>query len=80
MLVYQPIFSVLKLKKDKVLNILLVGNQNGYRYSKLIALHGAFLPDVEYFRNKIGTQFKITPLVIEQNNYVTKTYIAKFMI
>ena len=33
---------------------------------KLLALHGASLPNVKYFRNKIGKQFNSTPLVIEQ--------------
>ena len=35
-------------------------------------MHGAFLPNVRYFGNKIGVQFNSTPLVIEQNNYTTK--------
>ena len=33
---------------------------------KLLALHDASLPNVKYFRNKIGKQFNSTPLVIEQ--------------
>ena len=41
-------------------------------YSKLIALRSAFLPNVKYFKNKIGIQFNSTSLVIEQNNYATK--------
>ena len=35
-------------------------------------MHGAFLPNVKYFRNMIGIQFNNTPLVIEKNNYATK--------
>ena len=27
----------------------------------------------KYFRNKIGIQLNSTPLVVEQNNYATKT-------
>ena len=41
-------------------------------YSKLIALRSAFLPNVKYFKNKIGIKFNSTSLVIEQNNYAAK--------
>ena len=44
----------------------------GIYNSKLKALHGAFLPNVKYFGNKIGIQFNNTLLIIEQNNYVTR--------
>ena len=37
-----------------------------------MALHGAILPNIKYFRKKIGIQFNSTPLVIEQNIYTTK--------
>ena len=33
--------------------------------SKHIALHGAFLPNIKYFRKKIGIQLNSIPLVIE---------------
>ena len=38
--------------------------------------HGVFLPSIRYFEYKIGIQFNNTPLVVEQNNYVTKTVNA----
>ena len=41
-----------------------------------MALHGAFLSNVEYFRDKIGIQFNNTPSVIEQNNYTLKILIV----
>ena len=41
--------------------------------SKLIALYGAFLPNVKNFRNKVGVQFNSTRcFAIEQNNYTKK--------
>ena len=41
--------------------------------SKLVTSHGAFLPNIKYFTRKIGIKFNNTPLLIEQNNYTTKT-------
>ena len=72
MFVYQPTFNVLELKEDKDTEYIIGWKSKGVYISKLIALHGAFLPNVKYFRNKIGIQFNSTLLVIEQNNYATK--------
>ena len=47
--------------------------------SKLIALYGAFLPNVKYFKNKIGIQFNSTSLVMEQSKYaaiIVNVYIV----
>ena len=40
--------------------------------SKNFPLHDPFLPDIKHFRNAIGIQFSKTPLVVEQNSYITK--------
>ena len=44
--------------------------------SKLVSLHGAFLPNVKYFGHKIEIQFNNIPLDVEQNSYTTKTVNA----
>ena len=51
----------------------------GINNSKLIALYGVFLPNIKYFRNKIGMQFNSTPFIMKQNSYLRKivnVYIA----
>ena len=63
---------VLELKKDKCTEYIIGWNSKGLSNSKLMALHGAFLSNIKYFRKKIGIQFSSTPLVIEQNIYTTK--------
>ena len=68
----QPTFNVLELKNDKPTEYIISWKSKRLYKSKLIALHGAFLPNIKYFKNKIGIQFNSTPLVIERNNYVTK--------
>ena len=65
MFVYQPIINVLKLKNDKRTEYIISWKSKGIYNSKLIGLHGTFLPNVKYFRNKIGIQFNSTPLVIQ---------------
>ena len=46
--------------------------------SKLSELHNTFLPNIKYFKFKIGIQFNNTPLVAEENNYkIIKTIIKK---
>ena len=71
MLVYQPTLTVLELQKDKGTKYITGWKSKGVYNPKLIALHGAFLYNVNYFGNTIGIQ-NSTPLVIEQNNYATK--------
>ena len=63
---------MLELKKDKSTECVIGWKSKGVYKSKLIPLHGSFLPNIKYFRNKIGIQFHRTPLVIEQNNKATK--------
>ena len=41
--------------------------------SRLTQLHGAFLPNIKHFGYTIPMQFNNTPLVVEQNNYASKT-------
>ena len=72
MFIYQPTFNVLELKEDKGTEYIIGWKSKGVYNSKFIALHVDFLPNVKYFRNKIGIQLNSTPLVIEQNNYATK--------
>ena len=63
---YQPTFNVLELKIDKSTEHIIGWKLEGSYNSKLIAWHGAFLPNVKYFGVKIKKQFNNTPLVIEQ--------------
>ena len=64
MFVHQPTFNVLELKTDKYTEYILGWKSKGLYNSKPIAWHTAFLPNVNYFGNKIGIQFNNTPLVI----------------
>ena len=64
--------NVLELKKGKGAEYI-IGWKSKFLYnSELIALYNAFLPNVNYFGNKIGIQLNSTPLVIEQINYTGK--------
>ena len=63
---------MLELKKGKGAEYI-IGWKSKFLYnSELIALYNAFLPNVNYFGNKIGIQLNNTPLVIEQINYTRK--------
>ena len=73
MFVYQLTFNTLKLKKDKGTDYVIGSKFKGLFKSKLLPLHGAYIPNIKYFGYKIGIQFNRTPLVVEQNNYRTKT-------
>ena len=70
--VYQSTFNVLELKNDKGRKYIISWKSKGLYNSKLIALHGAFLSNVKYFRNKIEIQFNNEQNVIEHNDYKTK--------
>ena len=70
--VYQSKISMLELKKEKGTEYITGCKSKGVYNSKLKASHGAFLTNVRYFGNKTGIQFNSTPLIIEQNNYVTE--------
>ena len=63
---------MLELKIDKGTEYITGWKSKGVYNSKLIALHGAFSPNVKYFGNKIEIRFSSTPLVIAENNYATK--------
>ena len=71
MFVYPPTFNVLELKIDKDPKYIIVWKSKGVYNSKLIALHGALLPNVNDFGNKIGIQINNAPLFVEQN-YVSR--------
>ena len=47
--------------------------------SKLLPLHGAFLPNIKYFVSKTAMQFNNTPLVVEQSNYAAKILNASIV-
>ena len=72
MFIYQPTLNMLELKNDKSTEYIISWKSKELYNSKLIALYGAFLPDVKYFNNKIGMQFNNTPLKIEQNICTTR--------
>ena len=55
--VYPTIFNVLGWKKDKGTEYTISRKSDGVNNYKLITLHGAFLPHVEYFGDKIGIKF-----------------------
>lgn len=72
MFVYQPIFSKLRLKKDKDTSyILIFKSQKVYR-SALSPQHLAFLHNMNLSGQRIGIKLNKNPLVKEQNNYTTK--------
>ena len=50
----------------------LVGNQMEYINSKLKPLYTAFLHCIKLSAYKLGIKFDKDPLVVEQNNYLTK--------
>ena len=62
----QPTLNMLELKEDKSNEYVIGWKSKGVYNSKLIALHGDILPNIKYFRKKIGIQFNNTPLVVEQ--------------
>ena len=54
MFVYQPTFNVLELKIGNGAEYVIGWKSKGSCNSKFIVLHSAFLPNVQYFGNKIG--------------------------
>ena len=46
----------------------------------VLPLLGAFLPNTKFFGYKIGIQFNSSPLVVEQNNYATKTSVHGILV
>ena len=63
---------ILELKKTRALNILFVRNQIFFKF-RLLPLHVALLLSIKWFGYKIGIQLNNSPLIEEQNIYVTKT-------
>ena len=59
---------MLELKIDKSTEYIIGWKSKDLYNSKLIALHGAFLPNVKYSGVKIEIQFNNIPLAIEQVN------------
>ena len=79
MFVYKSTFNMLELKIDKGTDYIISWKSKGLYKSKLIALHGAFLPYVKHFGVKIGRELNNTPLVIEEINYapgIVNVYIV----
>ena len=79
MFVYQPTFNVLELNIGKGTKYIIGWRSKGLYNSKPMALYSSFLPNVEYFENKVGIQFNNTSLVIERISY-TKKLFTSFMI
>ena len=76
MFVYQPKFNTLELKKDKGTHYVIGWKSKILFESKLLSLHGAFSSNIKHFGCKIGIRFNNTHLVVEQNNYRSKTVSA----
>ena len=60
------------MKSDKGTEYVTGWKSKGVYYSKLVAFHEAFLPNIKYLTRKIGIQSNNAPLVVEKNNYTTK--------
>ena len=52
MFVYQQKCNILKLKIDKGTDYVIGWKSKGVYSSKLVALHGVFLPNTKYFNGK----------------------------
>ena len=57
---------MLELKIDKGTDYVIGWKSKGLFESKLLSLHGAFLPKIKYFGYKIGMQVKKTPCRTKQ--------------
>ena len=58
MLVYYSTLNTLELKEDKGTDYVVGWTSKGLFKSKLLPLHGAFLPNIKYIGHKIGIQLK----------------------
>ena len=72
MYVKQPALDMLELKEDKSTDYVIGWKSDGLFKSKLLSLHGAFLPIIKYTGYKIGIQFNNPSLVIYQQNFTIK--------
>ena len=71
-LVYQPTLDTLKLTKDKCTDYVLSWKSKRVYNSKLKSLYTAFLHSIKLSRYRIRIKFDKNPLVVEQNNYLSK--------
>ena len=72
MFVYQPTLDTLELKKDKGTEYVLGWKLKGVFNSKLKPSYTAFLYSIKLSGYKRGITLGKNPLVVEQNNYLTK--------
>ena len=70
MVVYQPTSSRVQLKKDKGTDYVISWKSKGVDSS--FSTTQSFLHKIKFSGYKIGIKFDKEPLVVEQNNYVTK--------
>ena len=71
MFVYQPIFSMLQLQKDKGTYYILSWNSEGLYSSTLSPQYTYFLHSMKLFGYKIGIKFVKDPLLVEQSKNTT---------
>ena len=71
-IVYQPTFDTLELKKDISIDYVLSWKSKGVYSSKLKPLYIAFLHSIKLSGYNVWINFDKDPLAVEQNNYLTK--------
>ena len=72
MFIYQPTLSMIKYHHTR--NKYIISQRSkGVYITKFIPIKNYSLSNRKYFCEKIALQFNYTPLVVEQNNYPTKT-------
>ena len=72
MFVHQPTFNTLELKERKSTEHVVGCISKGLFKSKLFPIHGAFLPNIKYFKYNIGIQFNNTLLIVQLINHTTE--------
>ena len=70
--VYQPTLDDLELKKDKGTHYVLSCKSKGVYNSKRKPLYTALLHSIKLSRYRTGIKFDKDPLIVEQNNYLSK--------
>ena len=79
MLVYQPTFDTLELKKDKGTDYVISLKSKGVFNSKLKELYTAFLHSIKYSEYRVETKIDKDNLAVEQCNNsseIVNVYIA----
>ena len=71
MFVYQSTYNVIKYLNTST-EYTTSWRSKGVYNTKLIAIKNDYLPNIKYFKYKIGIQFNNTPLIVEQNIYTSK--------